>query len=243
MDFPPYLSSSSKVSFHHSSTSYQLVPNDQGSQISLAELCKECVPPFCSLSPLLFNGHLQTLWTQMESGREILTYYKRKIFDSNHPSYQGQFSVDFMVPPYLDRETWSKNGTDEELPVRTRLFESEEEAEFLSENDSSPMLLVLHGMSGGSNENYIRLVLEAIAARNETWGACVVNSRGCAGSKLTTGFLYNGRSTWDLRQVVNWLKEKFPNRPLFGAGFSIGANVLTNVCVISFHSQNSAARS
>jgi predicted alpha/beta-fold hydrolase len=30
-------------------------------------------------------------------------------------------------------------------------------------------------------------------------------------------------------QVVKWLKKTFPNRPLFGLGFSLGANILTNV--------------
>lgn len=27
---------------------------------------------------------------------------------------------------------------------------------------------------------------------------------------------------------MEWLREKFPNRPLFGVGFSLGANILTN---------------
>lgn len=59
--------------------------------------------------------------------------------------------------------------------------------------------------------------------------ACVVNSRGCAGSKITTPILYNARATWDVRQAVKWLRKTFPNRPLFGIGFSLGANILTNV--------------
>jgi len=46
---------------------------------------------------------------------------------------------------------------------------------------------------------------------------------------ITTGVLYNARATWDIRQVVKWLGEKFPNRPLFGLGFSLGANILVNV--------------
>lgn len=30
-------------------------------------------------------------------------------------------------------------------------------------------------------------------------------------------------------QVVKFLSKTFPNRPLFGLGFSLGANMLTNV--------------
>ncbi|KAJ5947143.1 hydrolase [Penicillium verhagenii] len=222
-----YISRSRKVSFYHSSTSYQLVQKNEDTPISLAELCKECTPPLCSLSPLLFNGHLQTAWTQ-KAACYTPVYYKRKIFDSNHSSYEGQFSVDFVVPPYVDTGGHSETNNTEDLPPRTELFEAEEDVKFLSADDSRPILLVLHGMSGGSNEPYIQDVLAAVVAQEGGWAACVVNSRGCANSKLTSGFLYNGRSTWDFRQVVDWLKDKFPNRPLFGIGFSIGANVLTH---------------
>ncbi|TWU72272.1 hypothetical protein ED733_002598 [Metarhizium rileyi] len=50
------------------------------------------------------------------------------------------------------------------------------------------------------------------------------------GSKITSGVLYNARATWDYRQTIKWLIKTFPNRPLFGLGFSLGANMLTNYC-------------
>ena len=89
------------------------------------------------------------------------------------------------------------------------------------------MLVTLHGLSGGSHELYLRHVLEPLFKAG--WEACVVTSRGCAMSKITSGVLYNARSTWDLRQVVKWLRETFPRRPLFGIGYSMGANIMTNV--------------
>ncbi|CRJ92711.1 hypothetical protein BN1723_008524 [Verticillium longisporum] len=49
-------------------------------------------------------------------------------------------------------------------------------------------------------------------------------------SKFTSGVLYNARATWDIRQMVNWFRKKFPNRPLYGLGFSLGANMLTTYC-------------
>jgi len=48
-------------------------------------------------------------------------------------------------------------------------------------------------------------------------------------TKITTSVLYNARATWDIKQTVKWLKKTFPNRPLFGIGFSLGANIMTNV--------------
>ena len=93
--------------------------------------------------------------------------------------------------------------------------------------DTKPMLVTLHGLTGGSHEIYLRHVLRPIV--DAGWKACVVNARGCAKSKITTGVLYNARATWDVRQVVKWLTKTFPNRPLFGIGYSLGANILVNV--------------
>ena len=82
--------------------------------------------------------------------------------------------------------------------------------------------------SGGSHEVYLRHAIAPLVKEGK-WEICVVNSRGCAMSKITSGVLYNARATWDVRQAVKWLRSKYPNRPLFGLGFSLGANILTNV--------------
>ena len=63
------------------------------------------------------------------------------------------------------------------------------------------------------------------------WEALVVNSRGCARSEITSGILYNARATWDVTQIVEWAQVTWPRRKLFGIGFSLGANILVNVCI------------
>ena len=98
--------------------------------------------------------------------------------------------------------------------------------------DDAPMLVVLHGLSGGSHELYLRETIAPLVNGNmdgKNWEACIVNARGCARSKVTTGVFFNARATWDYRQTVQWIRDKFPNRPLFGLGFSLGANILVNV--------------
>ena len=101
---------------------------------------------------------------------------------------------------------------DDSLPPRTVYYSEDEEAE-LGSDDDRPMLVVLHGLSGGSHEVYLRCAINPLLESGK-WEACVVNSRGCAKSKITSGILYNARATWDTRQVVQWLREKYPNRPL-----------------------------
>ena len=188
----------------------------EGQTINVLKLVELVTPP-CRLSSLLFNGHLQTFWTAFQT-RDVPIYYKRRIFEAEEAIYAGTFAVDFPVAP--------NDSNDDSLPPRTSYFEDSDTGS-LAESDIKPMLVILHGLSGGSHEIYVREALQPILAAG--WEACVVNSRGCAESKVTTGVLYNARATWDLRQVVKWLRLSFPNRPLYGLGFSLGANIMVNV--------------
>jgi len=209
-----------KIKYWHSTKSLTLKTKD-GQTISFADLCKSLIPQ-CRLNPFLFNGHLQTIWTVM-TRESVTVYYKRRIFENKDPTYTGQFSVDFVTKPNDD--------FDPNLPPRTTYF-TEQEFNNIGSLDSRPMLVMLHGLSGGSHELYLRHVLAPLIG-DGGWEACVVISRGCSQTKITSSVLYNARATWDVRQTVNWLKGTFPNRPLFGIGFSLGANIMTNVAIHS----------
>ena len=210
-----------KTTYHHSAQTISLRKRKGHESISLIELCKSITPP-CRLNPLLFNGHLQTFWTAVK-GQDVPIYYKRHIFEHEDPSYAGTFALDFVVKPY--------QGSDPTLLPRT-IYLTASEFGSIASQDSKPMLIVLHGLSGGSYELYLRHVIAPLVASdkdgNGRWEACVINSRGCANSKITSSVLYNARATWDVRQTVKWLRKTFPNRPLFGIGFSLGASMLTN---------------
>ncbi|KAK0719960.1 Alpha/Beta hydrolase protein [Lasiosphaeris hirsuta] len=204
------------TTFTHAESPLPLQKKD-GTTTNLLEVCKKATPP-CQLNPLLFNGHVQTMWTAVkEHGPHI--YYRRRIFDADHKTYNGTFAVDFVVDPHKD--------VDESLLPRTAYFTDESFAGISSE-DTKPMLIILHGLSGGSHEVYLRYAIEPLVTNGGGWEACVVNARGCANSQVTSGVFFNARATWDIRQVVKWAKKTFPNRPLFGLGFSLGANILTN---------------
>lgn len=206
-----------KIEFTHA-PSPRAVKAKNGEDTDLLKIAEKTTPP-CQLNPLLANGHLQTMWTATKlSGPPV--YYRRKLFKAEEEAYHGTFAVDFVVEPFEE--------SNQDLPPRTVYF-GEEEFVSLSSDDSKPMLVVLHGLSGGSHEIYLRHAIAPLIGEGG-WEACVVNSRGCAGSKITSSVLYNARATWDVRQVVKFLRKTFPNRPLFGLGFSLGANMLTNYC-------------
>jgi predicted alpha/beta-fold hydrolase len=207
-----------KTSYTHHSTPISL-PTKTGSQTSFSDLIKAAIPP-CRLNPFLFNGHLQTMWTAVKDDGPPV-YYKRKIYESTHSIYPGQFTADFVV----SKEEGLESKLDESLPERTTFY-SEKEWDSVGSEDNKPMLICLHGLSGGSHEVYLRQCVAPLTALG--WEACVVNGRGCALSKITTPRLFNARATWDVRQLIEHLHELFPNRPLYAIGFSLGANILTN---------------
>ncbi len=213
---PGYALKTVKPIYWHSTKSLTLKTKD-GKSTSFAELCKAHIPP-CRLNPFLFNGHLQTIWTALTK-QSVHIYYKRRIFENEDPVYTGQFSVDFVTTPNDRREPG--------FPPRTSYF-TEQEFQDVGSLDSKPMLVMLHGLSGGSHELYLRHVLAPLVG-DGGWEACVIISRGCSGTRVTTSVLYNARATWDVRQTVRWLRKTFPNRTLFGIGFSLGANIMTNV--------------
>ncbi|QDS77044.1 hypothetical protein FKW77_006745 [Venturia effusa] len=229
----PLLPSTSKEAQTNGDTSSPADSTVDGTNTqSFLDLCKQATPP-CRLNPLLFNGHLQTMWTAIK-GTDIPITYKRKIFESKSADYGdgGSFAVDFVVhTPESARHERLKDDQSQELPPRTTYY-TEEEFSSLGSDDSKPLLIMLHGLAGGSHEIYLRHVLKPLcldaASDDEKWEALVVNARGCAHSKITSGVLYNARATWDVRQVVQWAREKWPKRKLFGMGFSLGANILTN---------------
>lgn len=208
------------VDFHTAAKPIKISEKD-GSPRSLLDICEETVPP-CNLNPLLFNGHLQTCWTAANKTAPPV-HYKRRIFEAEHSGYSGSFTVDFFTP-----DAAADDEVDPSLPERTTYFSEEEIAGGLGSDDARPMLVILHGLSGGSHEVYLRHGIAPLLDSG-AWEACVINSRGCAMSKITTGILYNARATWDTRQLVRHLRKTFPNRPLFGLGFSLGACILTNV--------------
>lgn len=203
-------------------------------QTTLVDVCREATPETCQLNPFLLNGHLQTAWTVMQHDN-VPIYYKRKMFVADSAMFTGQFAIDFVVRPYdmppegelTDQARMYTQPSG--LPPRTSFY-TQEELTALPSDDDKPMLVVLHGLSGGSHEVYLRNVLAPLVA-DGSWEACVVNSRGCAQTKINSGVLYNARATWDARQSVKWLRKTYPNRPLFGIGFSLGANILANVRV------------
>ncbi|KAI0820506.1 AB-hydrolase YheT [Trametes gibbosa] len=94
----------------------------------------------------------------------------------------------------------------------------------------TPIVVTFHGLTGGSNEAYVRSIVAPATAPISEGGlgyrAVVINFRGCAGTPVTSEQLYHGGNTDDARQALMYIAHKYPKARLIGLGFSLGANVL-----------------
>ncbi|KAI0669118.1 AB-hydrolase YheT [Trametes maxima] len=94
----------------------------------------------------------------------------------------------------------------------------------------TPIIVAFHGLTGGSNEAYVRSIISPATTPSQEGGlgyrAVVVNFRGCAGTPVTSEQLYHCGNTDDARQALMYIAQRYPNARLIGLGFSLGANVL-----------------
>ena len=90
-----------------------------------------------------------------------------------------------------------------------------------------PVLLLLHGLTGGSHECYVQWMVHHAATAGGL--ACVVlNARGCGNSQLTSPRSFSGAWTEDVRAVVRHLRALVgAGTAIFAAGYSLGAGILS----------------
>jgi predicted alpha/beta-fold hydrolase len=82
----------------------------------------------------------------------------------------------------------------------------------------------MSGITGSSDDNYVKLLVQCI--QREHYGAVVMNARGRGGLKLKTPRGYSAAFTDDLREVVMHIRSKYPRNPLFAVGVSLGSIIL-----------------
>lgn len=90
--------------------------------------------------------------------------------------------------------------------------------------EDSPLVLVLHGLEGSIDSPYAKGMLRAL--RQAGFASLFMHFRGCSGVLNRKAGAYHSGKTDDLAYVVSLLRDRFPHRPLFALGYSLGGNVL-----------------
>lgn len=218
---------------------------------TIAEIIKESVPEFENgasffVNPLLSSGHSQTAYTAINKFENVdLVHYKRRVLtvDSQNKFYyvngdkmpydrwngQSTFAIDYVVPEGSDpdHEKFRPASQVRELPPRTEYLDPAKEQELL-DNDK-PLVVALHGLSGGSYESYIRAFINKVTKAPYNFDGLVLNARGCANHTITSPQLFCGLWTNDLRYLINeHIKKLWPNKKIFLIGFSLGGAITAN---------------
>ncbi|MGU9958177.1 MAG: hydrolase [Arenicellales bacterium WSBS_2016_MAG_OTU3] len=91
-------------------------------------------------------------------------------------------------------------------------------------SDDTPLILLIHGLVGSSKSHYCRNLCHHL--QQNGIDSVVMNLRGCSGEPNRLAIGYHSGKTDDVDFVLNELKQRYPNKPLFAIGFSLGGNIL-----------------
>ena len=88
----------------------------------------------------------------------------------------------------------------------------------------APLVVLFHGLEGGSGSHYARTLMRAIAPSD--WQAVIVHFRGCSGEPNRLARAYHSGDAAELDWILKRLRAAHRDRPLFALGVSLGGNVL-----------------
>lgn len=91
-----------------------------------------------------------------------------------------------------------------------------------SKVESKKLLILLHGLEGSSNGQYIKGMARVFNENN--WDICAINYRGCSGEINKTQRLYHSGATDDVEYLINLIEKDYEEIGL--VGFSLGGNML-----------------
>ena len=89
---------------------------------------------------------------------------------------------------------------------------------------STPLVVLFHGLEGGSNSHYALSLMHTLAARD--WGGVVAHFRGCSGEANRLPRAYHSGDSDEVDWILQRIKQQYPERPLYAVGVSLGGNAL-----------------
>ncbi|EGR27466.1 hypothetical protein IMG5_195470 [Ichthyophthirius multifiliis] len=146
-------------------------------------------------SPFLSHSFLQSLFNVRYS-RNLIINYKREYIKL---SDGGQISLDWANP-----------------------INNQNHQEYEPSPDTK-ILFIIHGLTGGSNMNYIKSIVQE--GQKQAFRCVAFNSRG-VNTELSTPYPFNGICLKDLDYSMNLVHQRYPKADIFAVGASYGANML-----------------
>lgn len=89
---------------------------------------------------------------------------------------------------------------------------------------TGPIAVLLHGLSGGFDSKYARGLAQKLIAKN--WRCVMLQFRGAGPEPNRLPRSYHHGDTQDFRELLELLRAREPDTPLYAVGWSLGGNVL-----------------
>jgi predicted alpha/beta-fold hydrolase len=90
--------------------------------------------------------------------------------------------------------------------------------------DSTPVVVLFHGLEGSSDSHYARALMRATADRG--WRGLVAHFRGCSGEDNRLPRAYHSGDSDEGDWILRRVHACWPNAPLYAVGVSLGGNML-----------------
>lgn len=97
-----------------------------------------------------------------------------------------------------------------------------------AEDCRKPLVILLHGLEGNIDSHYVRGMFHSL--RQQNLAVVLMHFRGCHGVANKLPRAYHSGDTADFAVLVQLCQLRYPGRPLYAIGFSLGGNVLVKYC-------------
>lgn len=92
------------------------------------------------------------------------------------------------------------------------------------QNNNKPIVIVFHGLEGSINSPYAEGIMNTI--HENGWRGVLMHFRGCSGEHNRLDRSYHSGDTGDIEFLINTIRLRHPQSPLFAIGYSLGGNAL-----------------
>ncbi|PTN11584.1 YheT family hydrolase [Nitrosomonas aestuarii] len=103
------------------------------------------------------------------------------------------------------------------------------DVDWLDGNTDAPLVVIFHGLEGGSSSHYIRSIKRIL--QQYGWHSVVIHFRGCSGSPNRLARAYHAGDSaeidWMIKRIVQETRQANNDaQPVYAIGVSLGGNAL-----------------
>lgn len=98
------------------------------------------------------------------------------------------------------------------------------EIDLIDLKNNQPVVALFHGLEGSSERFYIRNLMHDL--QKSGYSSAALNFRGCGSRLNEQRRFYHSGETSDYATFFKWIKSRFPEKPIYAVGFSLGGNGL-----------------